>query len=168
MGEAKRRKQSLWPGSSRRCPACLGTRVATTTTPDSAQIFYGRSITVCGGCGAAWEPIKEEDIWDRDDPACSGREPCDNCAFRPGSPEQADKEKWSALIESLKSGGQFFCHKGVPIDPESEDGFKYPKREVSIGEAGTTRIHDTNKLRLCRGYLNALGKWWKTERTAGP
>ena len=37
--------------------------------------------------------------------------------------------------------------KGVPLDPEGEDGFAYPKDKPE-------------KLRLCRGYLNALGKWW--------
>jgi hypothetical protein len=35
----------------------------------------------------------------------------------------------------------------VPRDPEGEAGFAYPK-------------HKPEKLRLCRGYLHALGKWW--------
>ena len=73
--------------------------------------------------------------------------PCDNCAFRPESPEQADTAKWKELIAKLRAGGAFHCHKGVPIAPKSEDGFAYPK-------------HKPEKLRLCRGYLNALGKWW--------
>lgn len=152
MGEARRRRAAtltseFWPGGPHRCPACLSTNVMTCDTPDGVD-FYGNKLTVCQ-CGAAWEPISEADIWDREDEACSTREPCDNCAFRPGSPEQADKEKWGDLIAKLKAGGSFYCHKGVPIAPNSELGFKYPK--------------DARKLRLCRGYLNALGKWWKVD-----
>lgn len=50
----------------------------------------------------------------------------------------------------MKAGGQFYCHKGVPIDPRSEHGFLCP--------------HDRNgrplpsKYRLCRGYLNMVGR----------
>jgi hypothetical protein len=68
-------------------------------------------------------------------------------AFRPGSPEQTHAEKWKELIAKLRAGATFHCHKGVPLDPEGEDGFAYPKDRPE-------------KLRLCRGYLNALGKWW--------
>jgi len=149
MGEAKRRRAAAvasekFPGGAHRCPRCLSTNVTTADVPDGVT-FYARRLAICA-CGAAWEPIDEAFVWDRDDEYCSTQEPCDNCAFRPGSPEQANATKWNELIENLKSGGQFFCHKGVPIDPDSKDGFAYPR--------------DRNKLRLCRGYLNALGKWW--------
>jgi hypothetical protein len=120
----------------------------TCDTPEAVE-FYGRRLTVCR-CGAAWEPIDESSILDRDDETSSFTKPCDNCAFRPGSPEQADKVKWGELIASLKAGGSFYCHKGVPIAPESKDGFAYPS--------------ERRKLRFCRGYLDALGKWWKLER----
>jgi len=53
----------------------------------------------------------------------------------------------SVAPAQLRAGGAFHCHKGVPLDPEGEDGFDYPKDRPE-------------KLRLCRGYLNALGKWW--------
>jgi hypothetical protein len=39
------------------------------------------------------------------DPSASLREPYDNCAFRPGSPEQADTAKWKELIAKLRPGG---------------------------------------------------------------
>lgn len=66
--------------------------------------------------------------------------PCDNCAFRPGSVEQRDTEKWRETIASLKAGARFYCHKGVPLDPAGENGFAYPTEKPS-------------KLRMCRGWL---------------
>ena len=157
MGEAKRKAavkaMHPWPGSHGRCPVCRGLRVLTMPAPDTD--FYARELTICADCSAVWEPLDEAQIWDRTDPYCSFKEPCNNCAFRPGSPESENKEKWRALLESLKAGAQFDCHKGVPIDPTSEDGFLYPKKE---GEP------DRARLRLCRGYLNALGTWWKIDR----
>jgi hypothetical protein len=114
---------------------------------DHGNKFYGHQIAICASCRTAWEPIDGTLIWDPSDPSASLSAPCDNCAFRPGSPEQADTAKWKELIAKLRAGGTFHCHKGVPIAPESEDGFAYPK-------------HKPEKLRLCRGYLNALGKWW--------
>ena len=157
MGEAKRRRDAAlssdhWPGGESRCPRCLGLKVAKTETP-SDLTFHGRVLAICTVCEAIWEPIKETDIWDRTDPYCCGKEPCDNCAFRPGSPEQADTQKWGELIASLKAGGTFYCHKGVPINHKNENGFDYPS--------------DRRKLRLCRGYLNALGQWWKLDKKQG-
>jgi len=68
------------------------------------------------------------------------------------------------MIASLRAGASFHCHKGVPIVPDSEHGFAFPHRPD-----GTA---DKSKLRLCRGYLNALGKWWgaaePTESTVNP
>ena len=156
MGEAKRRREAAmrdgpWPGSAGRCPQCLGTNVGTVDLPaDLAGEFYASTLTVCAKCGIAWEPIDESLIWDRTDPECSFSKQCDNCAFRSGSHEQRDAGKWRETIGSLRKGGQFFCHKGVPLALGSEDGFAYPKG-------------DLHKMRHCRGYLNALGKWWKQD-----
>lgn len=159
MGEAKRRREAAyrdgpWPGSEGRCPQCFGTEVVCQTWEGQPQSsdggkFYSDRLAVCVKCQILWEPINEADIWDREDPVCSGREPCDNCAFRPGSHEQKDVVKWKMTIASLKAGGTFYCHKGVPLDPGGENSFAYSK--------------DIRKLRICRGYLNALGKWWKKE-----
>ena len=156
MGEAARRLAALylsgpWPGGPACCPRCLGLRVRCEAAPSGVD-FYGRQIAICGDCGTAWEPIDEASIWDRSDPSCCSKEPCDKCAFRPGSPEQRDTEKWKALIANLRAGAVFHCHKGVPIAPRSEHGFDYPK--------------DRAKLRLCRGYLDALGKWWKADEAS--
>ncbi len=158
MGEAKRRLAAAlasdkWPGGRARCPQCLGERVTCAAVPEG-QTFYGKELAVCGDCRIGWEPIEEAEIWDRSDRYCCGSAPCDNCAFRPGSNEQLDREKWRGLIGSLKAGASFYCHKGVPIAPRSDTGFAYPA--------------DRRKLRLCRGYLNALSMWWaKDKETAG-
>jgi hypothetical protein len=161
MGEAKRRRDAAyrdgpWPGSEGRCPQCFGTEVDTKTVPGQPEIgtgkFYADRLTVCVKCEIIWEPIDEANIWDRDSPTCSGKEPCDNCAFRPGSHEQSNIEEWKKTMASLKAGGSFYCHKGVPLDPGGEYGFAYSK--------------DRRKLRICRGYLNALGKWWKKDGVA--
>ena len=53
----------------------------------------------CLDCRAVWEPFPP--TYARD-PVCA--EPCDNCAFRFGSPEQKDTEGWNYLIEILRSG----------------------------------------------------------------
>ena len=46
----------------------------------------------CRDCRAVWEAFPP--VYARD-PVCA--EPCDNCAFRPGSPEQADPERWKRV-----------------------------------------------------------------------
>jgi len=122
------------------------------TTNYSELRFYGQQIATCADCRTAWEPVDDSLVWDRSDPCASLSQPCDNCAFRPGSPEQADVPKWKEMIAALRAGAAFHCHKGVPIAPGSEHGFAYP-----LDADGK---HAKSKLRLCRGYLNALGKWW--------
>ncbi|MGE3279939.1 MAG: hypothetical protein AB7H90_00975 [Alphaproteobacteria bacterium] len=64
----------------------------------------------CQDCGTIWESYP--DNWCED---VVGAEPCDNCAFRPDSPEQRNPEEWRELITKLRSGGEFRCHKGAPI-----------------------------------------------------
>ena len=135
------------PGTGQCCPKGKSGRVVVHDTTDLTDVkLYGRRIATCTDCRTAWEPIDESLIWDRSDPCASLSEPCENCVFRPGSPEQADTAKWKEMIASLRAGAAFHCHKGVPIEPGSEHGFAYPT--------------DRRKLRLCRGYLTALGKWW--------
>lgn len=123
----------------------------------------------CLHCKAVWEPFHE--VYVRD-PVCA--EPCDNCAFRPGSPEQADPERWRLLIASLKpeqsytEAGRFYCHKGVPIDMTKGPGnFLFPRKTVTMdGEPvcqpdGTVlTTEDVSKMRTCSGYLRML--WSRT------
>jgi len=72
-------------------PACKSPRV--NIHADHGIKFYSRQIAICANCRTAWEPIDAALIWDRTDPCASFSEPCDNCAFRPGSPEQTDSAK---------------------------------------------------------------------------
>jgi hypothetical protein len=154
------------------CPACGSKRIAyvpkgsipsivalAAATDKDLDVEYG----ACGKCRALWEAFPPLYI---EDPVCA--EPCDNCAFRPGSPEQQDPEKWKALIASLKPEqslghftGKFFCHKGVPIDQATGPGnFLFPQKPVLMdGEPvhnpdGTVAtIEDTLKMRTCSGFL---------------
>jgi len=130
-----------------RCPRCSCTKVILIK-----QLPTECTLELCGNCGAAWETYNPNDLLDPWH-LSSFREPCDNCAFRSGSPEQQDKDEWLKVIESIKTGdGGFFCHKGVPFDLESEDGFAYPR-----DKAGKPIVR---KLRPCRGYLKMLGPLW--------
>lgn len=135
-----------------RCPKCACRKVRRVEQP--VTDLYARTLEICVNCGVAWEPLDPVQIWDKSDPHCSFRDPCDNCAFRPGSPEQRDPKRWSELMSGLKGGAQFFCHKGVPLDLDhktpSDSGFAYPY--TADGKP------NLKKLRLCRGYLNMLGK----------
>lgn len=66
------------------------------------------------------------------------------------------REKWREMIDHLKAGGRFYCHKGVPLAPDDPDGFAYSR--LPDGRP------NERKLRLCRGYLNALSAWWAPEK----
>lgn len=150
-------RKKLFPkkGSVGRCPKCSSTRTTAVFMPRTN--FYATNIVKCVNCKALWEPINEEQLWDEDDDLCSFKEPCDNCAFRPGAPEQQDKKRWRELVDGLKSGAMFYCHKGVPINPQAKDGFDYPYRDGKPVR---------NKLRLCRGFLNASNSWYKNNEGA--
>lgn len=127
-------------GSTRQCPKCGSRKI---NSDDRLEVKgYGPGLAACVNCRTFWEPFDPEQIWDPGNPVCSFREPCNNCAFRPGSNEQQDRDKWITMIASLRQGAAFYCHKGVPIEPGAEHGFAYPKERT--------------KLRLCRGYLNAI------------
>ena len=145
-------------GSTLYCPKCGSSKL--THDPAARHEGYGPGLATCRNCKAIWEPFEPSQIWDATDPHCSFKEPCNNCAFRPGSPEQADPEKWKHLLDQLKCGATFNCHKGVPIDPDAENGYAYPTRTLVVDIPGVPRteklVGDQKKLRLCRGYLNAL------------
>lgn len=128
---------------SDQCPRCASRRWIDARQPVTG--FYAEIIRVCGNCGTAWEPFDKADLLDTHDRLSSFNHPCNNCAFRKGSPELADKDDWESKMISMSFGAGFYCHKGVPIDPKNENGFAYP-------EDGKNR----RKLRLCRGYLNSI------------
>lgn len=129
------------------CPRCASRKWAEGEQDITA--FYGRKLRVCINCSTAWEPFDQDDLLDPGQKLSCFKDPCDNCAFRPGSPEQDDKERWKELMDGIKAGAAFYCHKGVPLDIKHEHGthgFAYP-------DGG----RDGRKLRLCRGYLNVMG-----------
>jgi len=80
------------------CPAC---RSSATFEEDFACTL----VEFCMNCGIFWE--KETRSPDK------LHTPCDNCAFRPNSPERADPEAWAAVAKTVEEG-LFLCHKRVP------------------------------------------------------
>jgi hypothetical protein len=140
-----------------KCPKCACRKVGRAVLPDTN--FYARAVEICANCGTAWEPFNPADLLDDDDHLSSFKEPCDNCAFRSGSPEQADTGAWKKMIEKLGESGRFYCHKGVPINPQNDDGFDYP-RDKTTGQTIPT------KMRLCRGYLRMLNAQWNKRKEA--
>lgn len=134
------------------CPRCGSRRSAGLGAP-SAGSFYSQDIRACSNCRAMWEPFDTAELLDPgNEPLGAFRQPCNNCAFRKGSPEQRDPEAFARLRAQLGwHGASFYCHKGVPVDPTDPDGFAYPRDR----EGKPIR----RKLRLCRGYLNQLGNF---------
>lgn len=137
----------LAPDPRDRCPRCGHDKVARAEVKKGTFGGYGPVIAVCQACKCLWEPVHHDLIWDPDDPLCSFSQPCDNCAFRPGSTEQRDKATWEKVKENIRQSGGFYCHKGVPIEPGAEHGFAYPH--------DATGKPEFQKLRTCRGWLNA-------------
>jgi hypothetical protein len=168
MGEARAKLEADACGIPRPrdnwCPSCRSKRIH-----DMPKDFFPAEFGVdcdwqgCLDCRAVWEPFPAS--YARD-PVCA--EPCDNCAFRPGSPEQRDSAKWKALIETLKPDqsygyftGRFFCHKNVPIDLTKGPGnFLFPQKPLLMdgepvrkedGSIATTE--DPAKMRTCTGFF---------------
>lgn len=127
-------------GSWARCPKCGSTKVNYRST--LSHKGYGPGIAGCSNpaCNTIWEAF-DPDAVPADEHLMPFSEPCNNCAFRKGSPEQEDPEEWQKLLDQVAHwGSSFYCHKGVPIERGAENGFAYPS--------------ETKKLRYCRGYLN--------------
>ena len=171
MGDARRKIEADARGIARprdeHCPACRSRRIFTMPKAEfPAKLGIDCDWQACRDCRACWEPFAANYVRD---PVCA--DPCDNCAFRPGSPEQADPVKWKALIETLKpdggdwwTGGRFYCHKGVPIDMTKGPGnFLFPEKPITMdGEPvtnsdGSPVMHyDLAKMRTCSGFLRIV------------
>jgi hypothetical protein len=124
MGAAKRRAEAFFEGRFHRppriCPKCKSIRIERTRLPATGLSHRATDYDLCRDCGIVWEAYPDD--WCED---VVGAAPCDNCAFRPGSPEQGDQAKWKHLIGILRAGGEFRCHKGAPIlglDKPDADG----------------------------------------------
>ena len=175
MGEAKRKREARSDAYSKgalfkpapKCPGCSSKNVRRITIdemPERLRESFACELEACMNCRAVWEAFPADGYFE--DEVCA--EPCDNCAFRPGSPEQRDPEKWKSLIASLKPDetgmftGRFYCHKGVPIDLSAGPGnFLFPQKPVKVdgevllnpatGEPVLT--YDIARLRTCSGFL---------------
>lgn len=112
---------------------------------------------ICGGCGATGLILSEkadttyglcpdcerlQEVELRADPCA---QLCDNCAFRPDSPERTDPWGWMRMQEKHIEGGvPFYCHKGLPLE---------------FNLKGSTHVIDTDATRLeakekpCAGWL---------------
>ncbi|SRR5258708_7300875 len=140
------------------CPACGSGRIACVTSTH---------LDFCMKCHRVWERLRPDDAFTVDGEMMAFRTPCDNCAFRGKSPERLDEERWSDLQLSLAHGGNFYCHKGVPFKTVGGDGksvepgernFEFPKKPDSVVINARTHQYfpyDTERMRLCRGFLNA-------------
>lgn len=128
------------------CPRCASRRWY--TLRGVSNEFYADALRRCANCKTLWEPFEIEQLLDpKLEPLGAFKDPCGNCAFRKGSPEQRDPALFEEIRPKDWHGARFYCHKGVPVEPAMEHGFDYP----GGGKDG-------RKLRLCRGYLNSLPK----------
>ena len=127
---------------SDQCPRCESKRVASIKMQDS-----GDTISGCIACKTLWEPFDIAELIDDQDPYSSFQTMCENCAFRPDSPEREDPKQWQNLIEMLAYlETPFMCHKGVPLAaPESDDSHDHPKRPDGRP--------DLSRSRYCRGWM---------------
>jgi hypothetical protein len=136
----------------KKCPSCRSANIARhqrhPEKPDGT--FYD----ACRDCMAIWESIPQGEQYKRDGELMAFHEPCDNCAFRPGSPESHDKAEWRKLMDKLRAGGSFLCHKGVPIKSVGEGS-----RADFDFQCDASGLPAPERSRLCRGYLNAWSNW---------
>jgi hypothetical protein len=117
------------------CPRC-GQPTVLTLDAEAPLTLDG-----CPLCAIAWE---------RETRKNPTGERCDNCAFRPGSKEQANPEEWRTIVEAtVKRDGAFYCHKRVPlsvVDIKKGD----PPFQFEKGPNG----RPTNAT-LCAGWISA-------------
>ena len=105
----------------------------------------------CIDCMTLWYRLPAGEPYLTDGEQLPFHTPCDDCAFRGRSPERKDSAMWADLQVRLGRGGAFYCHKGVPVDlgdPSGQHRFEFPTK------AGGPSGYDTERMRLCRGYLN--------------
>lgn len=113
----------------------------------------------CVACSKVWERLPVGEPFERDGEQMPFAIPCDNCAFRGGSDERTDKDLWTDLQLKFSMGGEFYCHKGVPLKDikAGPNEFDFPRVTKTIDIAGECRPYeswDRSRMRLCRGYLN--------------
>ena len=130
------------------CPACGSER--SIHLMDFKERLKGLGFdghAACLDCSAVWEPFRESDLTLPGDDLSIFKKPCDNCAFRPNSPERNDPAKWELLMQDIHyRGSMFFCHKGVPCDMTDSD-------QSHIHPTKADGTYDVERLRPCAGWL---------------
>jgi hypothetical protein len=107
------------------CPICHG------EAPDSLCPCEGRGIVaaaVAQSYAAHGLPIVPLPPLPTTAPAMPS--PCDDCAFRAGSPERDDPAVWAALQQHVTAGEPFFCHQGMHLTAR---GRYVPRDETAQG-----------------------------------
>lgn len=159
MGEAKNRRDAMrfgqpLPEDWHRCPSCASRRTVVEQAPALALSHVPTLMGCCADCGTVWEAYPSD--WKHD--VCEA-EPCDNCAFRGGSPESGDRAEWRNMLTKLRAGGQEFrCHKGAPLVIDKEAS------TVEFDEAWVQR-----QGRMCAGFHRIMVTWpdWLANRYSG-
>jgi len=143
------------------CPACGSVEIA---------CLVPRHIELdgCISCLKFWERLPAGEPYTTDGEQMPFTKPCNNCAFRGKSPERQDADTWESLMLSLMNGGEFYCHKAVPFaytpgEPvQVLKEFEFPKIEKTVklpigtlkGVSHRYQGYDTERMRLCRSFLN--------------
>lgn len=145
MGEAKQRAAARAAGKPWRmplvCPRCKSTEVRKVTSNGAKMLSdIQTTYSVCRACKTVWESYPAD--WCED---VVGATPCDNCAFRADSPESLDNTRWKELIAALRQGGEFLCHKGVPIIEKPPGFFSFDMEAMP-----------QQKRRWCAGFARLI------------
>jgi hypothetical protein len=97
-------------------------------------------VRFCAKCEKVWEPEH------RDKPA---KQMCNNCAFRPGSPERSAPDSWRQLREqSVEAGQPFACHKDMPAVVTPGTGYRFLGADL-----------ERDKVTYCAGWLAHRCAW---------
>lgn len=148
MGQAAKRREALalgqpWPEDFHLCPRCGSRSTVISVAPAMALSHLPTLMGVCRDCRTAWEAYPPG--WKHD---AVEAEPCDNCAFRKGSPESQDRAEWKSMLAKLRAGEMFKCHKGAPlIFSEAPGSIEFDVDWV------------TKHGRTCAGFLRAMRQW---------
>lgn len=87
------------------CPVCGSTTHVSTQVTNEA--------VVCRDCNTLYVPENR---------ANPDAQMCNDCAFRPGSPERGDPYKWAEIVQTtiVEQLHPFHCHKGMECRLENQ------------------------------------------------
>lgn len=111
------------------CPAC-----------GSRNVIYAEGTTeacACADCKQLYVPEH------RADPA---KQMCNDCAWRPGSPERQDEYKWAMIVEAtiVQQEHPFYCHKGLACEVDlkgSAVSYLRPESEEQLTPCAGWKAH---------------------------